>query len=106
MTIYIDSNFICHTAQETGGALRPFDVPALDGRCRTYLEGMRYVPAGETWTSSDGTVFAGEMLAPCKNFDILEAAQSAYEDAVAQIAPKQEAQDAQIAYIGMMAGVI
>ncbi|MEG1744456.1 MAG: hypothetical protein RR215_02625, partial [Ruthenibacterium sp.] len=36
----------------------------------------------------------------------LEQRTAAIENAVAQIAPKQEAQDAQIAYIGMMAGVI
>ncbi len=54
----------------------------FDDKCRAYIEGMRFVPEGESWQRSDGVVFVGEMAAPIVDFAILEAAQSAYEDAL------------------------
>lgn len=84
MTIFIDSNFKCHTAAADG--LRAFDVSALDGKCKAFVEGYRYVPAGETWTRADGAVFAGEMLSPWKDYAILAAAQAAYEEAQSESA--------------------
>ena len=93
MTIYIDADFKCHTADSDG--LRAFDVPALDGKCSAFVEGYRYVPAGETWTRTDGAVFAGEMISPWKDYSILAAAQAAYEQAqsesAAEIADMQNA---------------
>ncbi len=93
MTIYIDADFKCHTADS--GGLRAFDVPALDGKCSAFVEGYRYVPAGETWTRADGAVFAGEMISPWKDYSILAAAQAAYEQAqsenAAEIADMQNA---------------
>lgn len=79
MTIYLDANFRCHTT-DTGG-LSPVETTAFDGKCRRYIEGCRFVPAGETWTRSDGVVFTGEMIAPVEDSRILEAAQAAYEEA-------------------------
>lgn len=93
MTIYIDADFKCHTADSDG--LRAFDVPTLDGKCSAFVEGYRYVPAGETWTRADGAVFAGEMISPWKDYSILAAAQAAYEQAqsesAAEIADMQSA---------------
>lgn len=75
MTIYIDSDYRCHTADD--GTRRAFDVPFFDGKCTEFVEGYRYVPSGETWTRSDGQVFKGEMIAPCRDYSQIAEIQSA-----------------------------
>lgn len=77
--IYIDSDFKCHTT--AGPGLTPVETNAFDGKCSRYIQGYRFVPAGQTWTREDGVVFAGEMIAPAEDSRILEAAQAAYEEA-------------------------
>lgn len=77
MKIYIDNEYKCHAAAADG--LREFDVPFFDGKCEAFIEGYRFVPQGESWTSEDGEVFEGEMTAPWKPFDELDAAQRNYE---------------------------
>ena len=77
MTIYIDSDYKCHTADD--GTRRAFDVPFFDGKCAEFVEGYRYVPSGETWTRADGTVFRGEMIAPWKPYGKLYLTQLEYE---------------------------
>ena len=79
MRIYIDENYKCR--MEDAGEYRAFDVPFFDGKCRQFVEGYRYVPSGETWTRPDGEEFPGEMISPWKNYDVLSAAQEAYEAA-------------------------
>lgn len=79
MTIYLDKDFRCH-ASDTGG-LTPVETNAFDGKCSRYIQGYRFVPAGQIWTREDGVVFAGEMIAPAEDSRILEAAQAAYEEA-------------------------
>ena len=64
--------------------MREFDVPYFDGKCKTFVDGYRYVPSGETWTRSDGTEFHGEMIAPWKDYSALAMAQQAYEQAQAE----------------------
>lgn len=76
-TIYIDSDFKCHASDD--GAMTAVETDVFDGKCAAYLEGYRYVPAGERWTRPDGVVFAGEMIAPWKPFEELAAAQAAYD---------------------------
>lgn len=78
MKIYIDFEYRCHTSNPDG-AFREFDVPFFDGKCQEFIEGYRFVPAGESWTRSDGVVFAGEMIAPWKPYSALDAAQRTYE---------------------------
>ena len=51
----------------------------FDGKCAAYIEGYRFVPAGEIWTAADGTVYSGEMITPWKPWAELDAAQRAYE---------------------------
>jgi hypothetical protein len=51
----------------------------FDGKCDSFIEGYRYVPADESWTRSDGTVFQGEMISPWKDYAELYNAQRAYE---------------------------
>ena len=77
MKIYIDSDYRCHTKTEEN--FREFDVPFFDDKCTTLIEGYRYVPAGETWTRSDGVEFTGEMIAPAEDYEPLGIAQERYE---------------------------
>ena len=77
MTIYIDFNYKCHTAPGTG--LTAVETTAFDGKCTAYIEGYRFVPAGASWTRSDGAVFRGEMIAPWKPWEELDTAQREYE---------------------------
>jgi hypothetical protein len=51
----------------------------FDGKCDAFVEGYRFVPAGETWTRPDGVVFEGEMISPWKDYDELDNAQREYE---------------------------
>ena len=76
-TIYVDSDFKCHTAES--GTLTPVETDFFDGKCDAYVEGYRFVPAGESWTREDGVVFHGEMAAPWRPWQELDAAQREYE---------------------------
>ena len=76
-TIYIDSDFKCHVADD--GTMTAIETDFFDGKCDAFVEGYRFVPNGETWTRSDGAVFHGEMIAPWKSFDELDNAQRDYE---------------------------
>ena len=78
MTIYIDTDFKSHTSNPDG-TFREIETSFFDGKCDYFIEGYRFVPDGETWTRSDGTVFQGEMISPWKDCDLLEAAQAQYE---------------------------
>ena len=78
MKIYIDSDYKCSTASAEGR--RELDAEFFDGKCSALIEGYRYVPAGETWTRADGAAFPGEMISPWKDYEILAAAQAAYEE--------------------------
>nr|DAO31577.1 MAG TPA: hypothetical protein [Caudoviricetes sp.] len=77
MTIYIDTDYKCHTAP--GPGLTAIETTAFDGKCTTYIEGYRFVPSGSTWVRSDGAIFQGEMVAPWKPWDELDEAQREYE---------------------------
>ena len=78
MTIYIDNDYKCHTS--IGNGLTAVETDAFDGKCRQYIEGYRFVPAGESWTREDGQVIHGEMVAPCRNYEILAELQAVYEE--------------------------
>lgn len=77
MTIYIDTDYKCHTAP--GPGLTAIETTAFDGKCAAYIEGYRFVPSGSTWVRSDGAIFRGEMVAPWKPWEELDAAQREYE---------------------------
>lgn len=77
MTIYIDSDFKCHAA--TADGLTAVETDYFDGKCQAYIEGYRFVPAGQTWTRPDGVTFQGEMVCPWKPWRELDSAQRAYE---------------------------
>ena len=77
MTIYIDTDFRCHLTDDS--TMRPVETDFFDGKCKTYIEGFRFVPEGESWTRSDGVVFNGEMVSAWRDISELEKAQFEYE---------------------------
>ena len=82
MTIYIDSDYKCSLSDD--GTMREFDLPFFDGKCAEFVEGYRYVPSGETWTRADGHAFAGEMIAPWRNYSEIAEIQTAVDRTQAQ----------------------
>ena len=77
MIIYLDADYKCHTTVEYGRI--PFETDFFDGAAADYIEGYRFVPSGKTWTREDGVEFAGEMIAPWKPWNELDAVQREYE---------------------------
>ena len=78
MTIYIDNDYKCYIS--IGVGLTAIETDAFDGKCRQFIEGYRFVPAGQSWTREDGQVFHGEMVAPWRPYEILEELQVIYEE--------------------------
>lgn len=76
-TIYLDEDYKCHTQDD--GTMLPVETEAFDGKCDAYIEGMRLVPVGQSWTREDGEAFDGGMIAPWKPYAQLERAQAEYE---------------------------
>ena len=89
-TIYIDSDFKCYISSAEGRT--QVETAVFDGKCDAYIEGYRFVPSGQTWTRADGTVFTGEMIAPWKSWDELDAAQREYEREQYQMVVAQNAE--------------
>lgn len=87
MTVYIDSDFKCHT--EPAEDRTAVETEAFDGRCKAFIEGYRFVPAGQSWARDDGVVFNGEMLSPWVDSRELETVQAEHERH--QLALTQEA---------------
>ena len=101
-TIYIDSEYKCHPAND--GTMTAVETDFFDGKCAAFIEGYRFVPDGESWTREDGVAFAGEMIAPWKPWEELDAAQREYERQ--QLAEMQEAlADADAAEAAYIEGV-
>lgn len=88
MKIYIDIDCKCHTTNPDN-AFKEVETPFFDGKCDAFIEGYRFVPEGESWVRADGVVFTGEMIAPWKDYALLDAAQRLYEQAL--IADMQQA---------------
>ena len=88
MTIYIGRDYKCYTSPADG--LTAVETDFFDGKCRQYIEGYRFVPAGETWIRGDGQVFHGERVAPWRDYEILsefqEVAQEEQAKATEEIA--------------------
>jgi len=60
MTVYLDSDFRCHTENAEG--LTSYETDFFDGR-EELIPLYRIVPEGCTWTRPmDGKVFSGEMI--------------------------------------------
>lgn len=84
MKLYIDSDFKCHLSND--GTMQEIQTDFFDGKCDEYVEGYRFVPAGQTWTREDGKVFNGEMVVPWKPYSELDQAQRQYERELAEAA--------------------
>lgn len=76
-TIYIDSEFKCHVADN--GSMTSVTTDFFDGKCDNFTEGFRMVPPGESWRREDGRIFYGEMISPWVDYRILQAYQDQYE---------------------------
>lgn len=91
MTIYIDNDYRCHISNPDG-TLTAVETDAFDGKCPAYIEGYRFIPAGAEWTRPDGVTFAGEMIAPWRDWRTLDEAQRDYErEQLAAIASENDA---------------
>lgn len=77
MKIYLDESFRCHVSP--GDGLTEAETDFFDGKAPEFVEGYRYIPAGQTWTRSDGVEFQGEMIAPWKPWAELDSIQRTYE---------------------------
>lgn len=77
MIIYIDDDYKCYVSAADGR--RAIETNEFDGKCKTYIEGYRFVPAGEKWIMPNGVFFKGEMIVPWKDYDYLQTVQEAYE---------------------------
>lgn len=87
MIVFVDKDYKCHVTND--GTMTAVETDFFDGKCDAFLEGYRLVPKGESWMRSDGVVFLGEMIAPWKDFALLDDAQRQYEQAL--IADMQQA---------------
>lgn len=81
MKIYIDFNYCCHTTNPDN-IFKEIEIDFFNDKCDTFIEGYRFVPAGEAWTRNDGVVFNGEMISPWKPYDELAAVQRKYKRAM------------------------
>lgn len=78
MTIYIDSDYKCYTSNAEDR--KAVETDAFDGKCKQYIEGCRFIPAGETWVREDGESFSGEIVAPWRDYELLAELQALYEE--------------------------
>lgn len=83
MLIYIDADYKCHTTPADDR--REFEVESFNGKSPDYIEGYRYIPAGESWIDTDGVVYEGKTLFPWVDTAQLDAAQHAYERLLADV---------------------
>ena len=89
MIIYIDADYKCHT--EAGEDRTEVETQFFDNKCKVFIEGYRFLPSGERWTREDGEIFEGMSVFPWKDSQILELAQSAYEESLAEMQDMQAA---------------
>lgn len=82
MKIYIDNDYKCHVTDD--GTMRAVETDFFVGRCSEFIEGYRYVPAGETWTRADGQTFRGEMIVSWRDYSELAEIQAAVDRTQAQ----------------------
>ena len=78
MTIYVDNDYKCHL--EDDGSMTEIETDFFEGKCRKFIEGYRFVPAGQTWIREDGEIFTGEMISPLRDYEVLVEFQEAYEE--------------------------
>ena len=77
-TIYLNKDFQCSVTEKTD-TVQTVETAVFDGKCNAFIEGYRFIPAGQQWTREDGVVFEGEMISPFKDSTQLEMVQKLYE---------------------------
>lgn len=77
MVFYVDSDYRCHVTND--GTMTAVEDSFFDGKCTTFIEGHRYIPAGHSWTRKDGRVFPGIMITQWTAYEPLLEAQQQYE---------------------------
>lgn len=87
-TIYVDSDFMCHTTND--GTMTEVQLDEFDALCNNAIELMRYVPENETWTRPDGRVIHGIFIQATDSARI-DAYQKQYREDQAQMADMQNA---------------
>ena len=83
MTVYIDSEFICHP--ESSDGLIAIEEEFFDGKCPNFISGFRVVPEGHSWTRNDGMIFNGPMRTTIIDYNILKAYQDQYDETLAEM---------------------
>lgn len=78
MTIYIDSDYKCYL--NNAEDRKAVETDAFDRKCKQYIEGCRFIPAGERWILPDGSFFSGEMVSPWRDYSLLSEFQELYEE--------------------------
>ena len=78
MMIYIDSDYKCHAS--LGDGMTAVETDFFNDKCKKFIEGYRFVPAGCTWVREDGVEFTGEMVAPWRDYSILAELQAVYDE--------------------------
>lgn len=83
MIIYIDSECKCHTTNPDNAfreaTLSEKAKAFFADKCKTFIEGFRYCPEGESYVRDDGETFYGECTVSWKPYDELDSAQREYE---------------------------
>ena len=78
MRVYLDNEFKCHSDNSNGG-YRDVEVAYFNGKCKTFVEGHRYIPLGEIFIDSTGAINEGSIIDAWKPYPELAAAQLQYE---------------------------
>lgn len=84
MTIYLDNDYKCHVNND--GTMREVETDFFNGRTSYFIESYRFIPAGEKWVAPNGIIYRGEMVAPWRDYSIVEVAQNAYEEGTGESA--------------------
>lgn len=79
MKVYIDKDYKCHVSND--GTMTAVEIESFDGKCKSYIEGYRFVPFGDI----------GGMLAPWKDYNLLVAYQEQYESLLEELADMKAA---------------
>lgn len=82
MIVYIDNEFKCHLNND--GTMKEIETNFFDNKCKAFIEGYRFVPAGDYWEREDGMIFNGEMIAPWRDYSILAEFQAQYDKILAE----------------------
>ena len=87
-TIYIDSDFMCHTTDD--GTMTEVQLDEFDDLCNNAIELMRYIPENETWVRPDGRAIHGIFIQATDSVKI-DAFQKQWREDQAQMEDMQNA---------------